>query len=81
MDETDKDNLKFITEFEKDLKWYTDRGKKPDYYRILRNKVFLIFKWDFVFVVLLSIITECSSLSYSWVVGFVIKFIRNEDPA
>jgi len=70
------DNITFRKMVNEDIAWYKEKGMKPDYYKILRNNSLMIFKWEYLFVVINNIICECATITSARVIGFLIGYIK-----
>ena len=70
--------MKFKAYYKNAIKSYKDKGVKLDYYVILRNTLLKLYSWEIFFTFLMSLIAECSSVCYTYILGDMIKFLKDE---
>lgn len=79
MDLTEESIKIFKDYLDQGAEWYTSRNLKPDYYTILKYSILKTFKWDILFCIVFSILSEATGVFYSYFIGEIIRYLKDPE--
>ena len=76
---TDESFTRFQKLMDAEIKKLEKSGTKVDYYYVLRNATFWAFLPEILFCVTTAILSETCGVFYSYFIGFMIRYIKDEE--
>lgn len=77
--QTEESFIRFKELMDAEVKKYEKKGEDIDYYYVLRNACFWAFFPEFVFCVSGAVLSETFGVFYSYFIGFMIRYIKDEE--
>ena len=58
---------------------YKRKGQKPNYFALTRNCIIKLYWPKFIFTICVCICSECMAITYNYMVGDLIKYIKDDN--